>query len=319
MKNRPFNQTLGVFSLLTITALAGPEMVVPAGQQPSEDVFAAARRPMTNPTLFDLALPTTNIHAIAMFHRLPDTVNTTIGSLGMGGDVEVYAVQLEWALNERFSLVATKDGYVKIDPDTTPLWSKQSGFANLGGGVKYAFLLDPQAGRALSGTATYEAPTGNRDVFQGSGDGSVNLILSGLQMAGRWQFSAGGGVSLAVSDEQSTSGWLSAHASYEVSPWFIPLVEVNWFHVLSAGEGGKNFDSQAGGAVPIVAEFEGGDLLNFGAANAGDNRDFVSAAVGFRSRLCKAVDCGVAYEVPLTNEHDGVMKDRLTFDLVWRF
>lgn len=318
MKNHLISSTLGICSLLTLTAVAGPDMVVPAGQ-PGTDALANARRPMTNPTLFDLALPTTNIHPIAMFHRLPDRVNTTLGSLSMGGDVEVYAVQLEWALTERFSLVATKDGYVRIDPDTTPLWSKQSGFANLAGGVKYAFLLDPQAGRALSGTATYEAPTGNRDVFQGAGDGSVNLILSGLQMAGPWQVAAGAGLSLAVSNEQSTSGWLSAHASYEVSRWFIPLVEVNWFHVLSAGDGGKNFDAQASGLVPGVAEFEGGDLLNFGAVNAGANRDFVSAAVGFRTRLCQTADCGVAYEVPLTNEHDGVMQDRLTFDLVWRF
>ena len=43
--------------------------------------FANARRPISNPTLFDLALPTTNIHPIAIYQRLPDFVNSTIGAL----------------------------------------------------------------------------------------------------------------------------------------------------------------------------------------------------------------------------------------------
>lgn len=322
MKNRFITRSLGLFPLLTAAAMAGPSPVVM--DEPADaniyNAFENARRPITNPTLFDLALPTTNVHAIAMFHSLPNNVAIAGGgTLPMGGDVEVYALQLEFAVNERLSIVATKDGYVKIDPDTTPLWSKESGFANLGAGLKYAFVLDPEAGRALSGTVTAELPTGNRDVFQGQGDGAVNLILSGLQMVGPWQFAGGAGVHLPLSDEQSTSSWISMHASYEVTPWFIPLVELNWFHVLDAGEGNPAFMNQAGGGVPVVAAFEGGDLLNFGAANAAENRDLVTAAIGFRSRLTESADFGVAYEVPLTDEEKGIMKDRLTFDLIYRF
>jgi hypothetical protein len=124
---------------------------------------------------------------------------------------------------------------------------------------------------------------------------------------------------LPFSDQQSTSSWVSLHASYEVHPLFIPLVEVNWFHVLDAGDGKNNFDKQAGGLVPVIAEFEGGDLLNFGAANSTKNRDLVTAAVGFRSRITESIDLGFAYEVPLTNEENGIIDDRFTFDLVWKF
>lgn len=310
------SQSLGICALLSATAMAGPQ---PAGVAATADAFAGVRRPMTNPTLFDLALPTTNIHAIGLFHSLPNKVNTTIGDLAMGGEVNIYALQLEYALNERLSLVATKDGYVDFKPDNTALWSRESGFANLAGGVKYAFIYDPQDRRVVSGTLTYEAPTGNDDVFQGAGDGAVNLIVTGLQMAGNWEFAGGAGVHVPFSDEQSSKSWVSLHASYEVKPWFIPLVELNWFHVLDEGDGTSNFNSQAGGAVPGVAEFEGGDLLNFGAVNAGHNSDLVSAAVGVRARLNDAADVGLAYEVPLTNERDGIMKDRVTLDLVWRF
>ena len=73
------------------------------------------------------------------------------------------------------------------------------------------------------------------------------------------------------------------------------------------------------GAVPVIATFEGADLLNFGASNAAENRDFVTAVVGFRSRLTDSIDAGIAYEIPLTNAHDGILEDRVTVDVVWKF
>lgn len=204
-----------------------------------------------------------------------------------------------------------------MNPDAT--LSAGSGFANLGAGLKYAFIYDPSAGTALSGTVTFELPTGNSDVFQGEGDGAANLILSGLQMVGSWEFAGGAGLILPFSDEQSTSSWVSAHASDEVCKWFIPLVELNWFQVLNAGNGTGNFSSQLGGAVPAVVAFEGGDFFNLGASNFVANRDFVTAAVGSRSKLTDSVDLGAAFEIPLTNEEDSVMGKRVTVDLVWKF
>lgn len=281
--------------------------------------FANARRPISNPTLFDLALPTTNIHPIVIYQRLPDFVNSTIGALPMGGDVQIYALQFEIALDERLSIVATKDGYVDINPDTKPLWSNESGFVNLAAGLKYAFIYDPASSTALSGTATFELPTGNHEVFQGEGDGAVNLILSGLKLWDDFQAAAAAGLHLPFDGQMATTSFVSAHASYEVSPWIIPLVELNWHHVLEAGNGRANFFNQAGGAVPVVAAFEGMDLLNFGSSNASRNRDFVTAALGFRSRLSDDIDAGLAYEVPLASKGDGIMEDRITLDLVWTF
>ena len=310
-------------ALTSIPAIAGTIASVPSAPLSTTAVdaggFANARRPISNPTLFDLALPTTNVHAIAMYQRLPDFVSSTLGALPMGGDVQVYALQFEIALNERLSIVATKDGYVDINPDTRPLWSDESGFANLAAGLKYAFIYDPASSTALSGTVTFEFPTGNHDVFQGEGDGAVNLIVSGLKMWDELQLAAGAGLHLPFDGQMATTSFLSGHISYEVTPWFIPLVEVNWHHVLETGNGRASFFSQAGGAVPVVAAFEGSDLLNFGASNASQNRDFITAAVGFRSRLTEHLDAGLAYEIPLTNKEDGVMEDRITFDLLWRF
>lgn len=303
-----------------LPSAAGSIAIEPAAPiRTTSSGFENARRPISNPTLFDLALPTTNVHAIAMFHSLPNYVNSTIGPLPMGGDVQVYALQFEIALTERFSIVATKDGYVDINPDATPLWSDTSGFANVAAGAKYAFILNPERGLAVSGSATVELPVGNHEVFQGEGDGSINLILSGLQMWNGLELAGGTGINLPFDGQMSSSSFISGHVSYEVVPWFIPLAEINWFHVLSPGDGRPSFFDQAGGAVPVVASFEGSDLLNFGAANSSQNRDLVTAAIGFRSRITSGIDLGFAYEIPLTNEHDSVISDRFTVDLVWRF
>ena len=311
---------LGTFGLLSSFVLAGTvvsDITTPAPTS-SGDGFAQARRPISNPTLFDLALPTTNLHPIFIYHSLPDQINTRLGPVAVGGDVEVYALQFEIAINDRLSIVATKDGYVDMNPEGVTL-SDETGFANLGAGLKYAFILDPASGTALSGTATFELPTGNSDVFQGEGDGAVNLIVSGLKLMDEWQFAAGAGVQIPFSDEQSTTSFLSAHASYEVNKWFIPLVEINWFHVIESGNGTGNYPDQVGGLVPAVIDFEGGDFFNVGAANSHRNRDLVTAAVGFRSRLTDSIDVGAAYELPLTDEEDSLMESRVTLDLIWKF
>jgi hypothetical protein len=320
MKHAPTLALLtGALAACAGTALAGTIVTEAAAAPSTSSGFESARRPISNPTLFDLALPTTNLHPIFMYHRLPDFVDSTAGPLPMGGDVQVYALQFEIALSERFSIVATKDGYVDINPDSQPLWGDESGFANIGAGVKYAFILDPVASTAVSGTLTFEFPTGNHDVFQGEGDGAANLIISGLKLWDDFQLAGAAGVHLAFDGQMASTSFVSAHASYEVNRWFIPLVELNWHHVLEAGNGRPNFFDQAGGGVPVVATFEGADLLNFGASNASRNRDFVTAAAGFRSRLTDAVDIGLAYELPLTSKEEGIMEDRITADLVWTF
>jgi hypothetical protein len=308
----------GTFGFLSSVVLAG-STVVDTAPVATADGFAQARRPISNPTLFDLALPGTNVHPIFIYHGLPNNVNTILGDLPVGGDVEVYALQFEIALNDRLSIVATKDGYVDFNADGDGILSEETGFANLGAGLKYAFILDEASGTALSGTMTFEIPTGNSDVFQGEGDGAVNLILNGLKLIDDWQFAGSIGAQIPFSDEQSTMAFLSAHASYEISKYFIPLVELNWFHVLDAGNGTGNFPSQISGLVPAAVEFEGGDVFNLGAVNSTENRDFVTAAFGFRSRITNSVNVGVAYEIPLTDEEDSVMDERVTVDLIWNF
>jgi hypothetical protein len=307
-------RTLGTLGFLSSIVMAGTVVTDPTTPAPtaSSDGFAQARRPISNPTLFDLALPGTNVHPIFIYHGLPNNVSLANGaSAPLGGDVEVYALQFEIAVNDRLSIVATKDGYVDMNPDAT--LGDESGFANLGAGVKYAFILDPSTGTAVSGTATVEVPTGNSDVFQGQGHGALNLILNGLKLVDQWQFAGSVGAHVPFSHDQSTSSFVSTHVSYELCKWFIPLVELNWFHVWDAG------DNDTLTAVSGLVDFEGNDFFNLGAANAHENRDLVTAAFGFRSRLTDQIDVGAAYEIPLTNDEESLWDERVTVDLIWKF
>jgi hypothetical protein len=305
-------------SLLALPAFAGETPAkAPIPSADPVDPWAMARRPITNPTLFDLAIPRTNIHPIFMYQSLPDKVSTILGEVPVGGDFQLYAVQAEFAFNDKLSLVATKDGYIDFNPDST--LTPDEGFANIAAGLKYVLLSRPESGYAMSGTATVEVPLGDSEVWQGEGDGAVNIILNNLKLAGNWQFASSMGARIPFSDSDSTIGFASAHVSYAVTEKFMPLVELNWFHVLDDGAGESRFPTQAGGAVPAIAQFEGGDLINLGSSNAGDNADIVTVAAGFRYFLTDSLELGAAFELPLTNDQDNLMEYRITADLVWKF
>jgi hypothetical protein len=291
--------------------------LVVTGGALAQDAFSDAMRPITAPTVFDLALPRTQLHAIYLNQSMPSMISAGGGQVGLGGDFQVYALQFEYAFNERTSFVATKDGYIDFNPDQT--LSSESGFADLGFGIKHALIYDPAQEFVLSGIATVEIPTGESEVWQGEGDGILNLNLSALKLCNKFQFAGNLGLHIPFSDAQSLTGSLSLHASYEVTPWFIPLIELNWFHTFDPGEGSLSYTNQLGNTVPSIVEFEAGDLINWGTQNADNNRDFVTLGLGFRSRLCEAATFGFAYEFPLTDEEDGLMDDRFTLDVVYKF
>lgn len=260
--------------------------------------FLDVKRPISNPTLFDTALPLTKIHAIFINQDLADNVDTILGKLPLGGDLQVYAVQAEFALNERLSIVATKDGYIDFRPDAT--LRETSGWANIAGGAKWAWLYRPEQGLASSLQLLYEFPSGDSDVWQGTGNGTIIPSILFLKACNRVQYSNVLGFRLPVDEnDNSTQFFTSHHLGFHLTDWLYPMVEVNWFHVMDEGNGGPRF----------------------GALNAGIHDDLVTMAVGCRIAVPKLTntDVGVAWEFPLTDDETTIMKDRLTVDLEIKF
>ena len=310
-----------IYLALTSTALAGdfalqgPLYKTASKTANASNAFDGFRRPVTNPTLFDLALPTTKLHLIYLNQQLPDQINlATGGQADFGGDLQIYALQFEYAFNERLSLVALKDGFADFNPDDN--FTAEQGIANISAGLKYAYIYDPARQFVASTTIAFEIPLGDDEVFQGEGDGNIILTTQALKLHGAWQFAGALGLQIPVESDFSTLGFFSSHVSYEVNRWFIPFVEANVFTILNEGRGNNNFDRQLNGNVPSLAPSEGADLLNFGSSNS---EEYVTLGFGFQSRITDHSTLGIAYEIPLTDEENNITDSRLTIDISYNF
>ena len=150
-------------------------------------------------------------------------------------------------------------------------------------------------------------------------DGAAIPSISLLKLWDRVQFAENIGFKIPFDNgAESTTFHYNAHLSYQATDRFSPLIELNYFRVLDEGDGGRRFNHQAGGLVPAIATFEGGDLVNFGAGNV-SNKDLVTLGVGFRYKVSDGFDIGAAYEIPLTEEEENLMESRITVGATIRF
>lgn len=283
-------------------------------EEVSSELSLAVVNPISNPVFHESAFPQNSANLIYLYHRFPDKVNLQGGStVPIDGEAHIYALQLELMLSESLSFVANKDGYVDLQADST--LADEEGFANLAFGLKWAPYLTETSAIALRGTV--EVPTGNDKVFQGTGDGSFSPAILGTWNSDVLTLNGVGGVILPFdNNSESTISYMSLGTYAHVTDWLHPLVEVNWFHVLHAGDGGTQVDDEQGGAlVSSAVSFDDGGFFNFGAAGASNSRDFVSGAIGLWVDLHDNVALGLAYELPLTDKENSLMDDRYNVNL----
>ena len=258
--------------------------------------------PITNPVTFEDPRSLSELRLIYVRHTFEDDFVT------LGGNVQVYALQARFAINDRLSIIATKDGYVDFNPDAT--LPKDEGWANIGGGVKYAFYKDDAAGQIASAALRYEFASGDEEVLQGNGDGLIHPSVSAaFALDDTVTLIAGTDARIAVDGADSSFWHFDLHLDkrFETSAGsFYPLVEVNVMQVIDGGR-----------RLPITDE--GVDFFNLGASGA-DDKTIVVGGVGMRYRASDAVDLGVAYQFPLTSGSGSrAVEGRLTADLIWHF
>jgi hypothetical protein len=264
--------------------------------KPSEQCFDDFISPVSNPVFFEDPRTLTEVRFLFLHHQLPDALT--------GNSVQVYAAQIRLALSERLSFIATKDGLIYTQ---SPLLD--SGFADIAAGFKYNLYRDPTAGRILSVGATYEVPTGTRKSLQGNGSGEFNFFATGgTRLFGskraHW-LSAGGLRQPTNENSENRIAYWSNHFNYRLGtslPTYV-FTEFNWWNYLADGTG----------ALGV----EGGDIFNLGSAGITGN-DLVTQAVGVRIKPRRNIEMGSAYEFPLT-ARQGLMKDRITMDLIVRY
>lgn len=251
--------------------------------------------PVSNPVNFEDPRITSEIRPIYVHHNIDEKFATT------GGTVDIAAMQIRYAVNDRLSIIATKDGYVWLRPKA--VLNDGHGFANLAAGVKYAFYKD-SCNIATAGFR-YEAPTGETEVLQGKGDGVFNPFVSAATEAGPINLMAYTALRAPANGNDSTFYDASLHADTQFG-WFSPLFEVNLFNVLDAGK-----------RLPIPDE--GQDFFNIG-SSASENTTVVTGAAGARVALSENVSWGAAYEFPMATGLGTHLTDwRLTTDLIVKF
>ena len=294
---------LCVISLASCTALTAAHAGAPATGDKSKvplldavDWKENTIAPVTNPIYFEDPVIRTEVRPIFAYHRIDNDFITK------GGNAEVYALQLRYAVTDRLAIIATQDGYMNIHTGAGPTLG---GWLDIAAGLKYALIDDKAHNFILTPGFTFSIPLGQEEVFHGRGSGEWNIFTSAEKGWGKFHLI--GNVGLRVpndTSEQSTSLHYSAHADYFACRWFIPFVEANGWTVLSHGNN-----------LPLNSE--GYDVINFGSSNAG-NVTQMTLGGGFRSRLAKNVDLGVAYEKAIIDPH-GLTNDRFTFDFTIRF
>jgi hypothetical protein len=300
---------------LLFVALSVPQMAA------AED-FDRFQMPVSNPVYNGDARNVTMVRPILLTQSLPDKIKVNIGGTKMkvdlGGDVDGAALQFSYAFNERFSLVAVKDGYVDCEPDET--LDDHSGWLDIAAGLQYSFIYNPAQDFIVSGRLVYESTSGESEVYQGNGSGNVAPAILFLKGWDQLQFSGTVGFVLPFdSDEENTMLYDSWNVSYAVTDWFRPLVELNHFHVLSAGDRDLGDVENQADVVAAIATFNPCDIINLGGEYNDDNKDLVTMALGARFRITQWLDIGAAYEFPLTDNEETLLDERILIDAMLTF
>lgn len=278
--------------LAAASALAlGASRTVPATAGQLENMIS----PVSIPTINEDPRMSTELRPMYMWTRIPTSFVTS------GGHYQVVAAQLRAAITDRIGFIATKDGYIFLDPDKVV--PENSGWANLAFGFKGALVRDEENAFILTAGLRYEAASGNQAVLQGYGDGLLNPFLTTAKGWGQFHSQLYAGSRLAISGEDSSFFDLGFHLDYGFANQFYPLFELNWIHVIDGGR-----------RLPI--DQEGYDLVNLGAQDAGGT-GVSTIALGFRYRILEDLDVGVTGEFPWTNRQD-IIDWRVTTDLIWR-
>ncbi|GBD37688.1 hypothetical protein HRbin36_02824 [bacterium HR36] len=267
----------------------------------SDRAFDEFISPVTNPFFFEDPRALTELRPVFILQNTPKA-----NPLFAGGNIEMFALQARLALNERLSIVMPKLGFIAFQPDAPSPLGDEIGFAEIILGPKLTFWRDDKSNILAAFGVNFEIAAGGGEVFQSTGSGSVVPYLTfGKELLDNLHFLGAIGYRAAFDSDRSDSFFLSLHADYEFYRVIYPFLEVNWFHYTSGGKG-------------LVANFEGGDLFNFGSTGAA-GEDIVTLGVGGRVKILgDHLQAGAAFEFPLTKGKD-ILDWRLTLDLIWRY
>lgn len=264
---------------------------------PSDRCFDDFVMPVSNPVWSIDPRSLTYVRGI-FINQMIDAQTPVLGA----GDLQVYALQLGIALNERLSVIAVKDGYNTLQ---TRGVGNSTGWSDIGLGLKYVLIRDVENQFLLSGGLIYEATNGSSRVFQGNGDSVWTPYLSLGKKIGCGHLIASTGYHIpGDTAEESQSIYYSVHYDHPITNKLSAIAELNGIVYTKSGQ-----------ALPL--NIEGGDWINLGSTNVAGN-NFISTAFGANYRLNSCLSVAGVWEFPITGRKD-LMDSRTTVTLTLQF
>jgi hypothetical protein len=276
----------------------------------SDHAFDCLISPVSNPFHFEDPRSLTEIKPLFIYQVSPK--NNPVFN---GGGSEFYGLQGRLALNEHWSVVINKLGFVSMQPkNTDDEFRKATGFAELNIGPKWTFYRNEQTGGIAATGLNFEIPTGAKKVFQDTGTLGLDPYITAARSFGRLpsgygQFNAMGelGYNFAVDNKQTEFLHGSLHLDYDVANLhkFYPLIEFNYFNFTKLGREG-------------AFGFTGADLFDFGSSTLDHGRNLFTLAFGLRYKLTENFQTGLAFEFPLSDQK-ALQSFRLGLDFIFRY
>ena len=280
---------------------------------------ASRSRAITPSTASSRPLPTrsclrtrslTELRPIFMYQTIP-TKNAGFH----GGDIEFFGVQARVALTEKWSIVMNEFGGIWINPNSgavEPYEGKRSGLTQMELGPKWTFLRNDQSGTLGALGLIFQFPIGDTRTFENTGTLSLVPYLTMGQNFGRSSYGSFNvlgelGYAFGVDSTRSDFFFTSLHLDYDIANMhkIYPLLELNWLYYTANGKG-------------QTQDFEGGDLINFGATDITGHNNVILAA-GLRYKFKECYQAGVAIEFPVDGTSRGIEDFRLTLDFIIRY
>lgn len=261
--------------------------------------------PMTNIFLFEDPRSLTEVRPFWVYSKIPGNSDL------QGGQAGILGTQARLAFTPNFSLVMNKLGGIGLHPDTPNFANVDGGegLAELNIGPKWTFWRHESMVAATG--LTFQLPIGGSSVFQDTGTMGLDLYASFGKNFWRtnWgslNYMTTAGYNFRLDSTRSEFFHNHHHVSFDVANLhkIYPLFEVNWYKYTRTGANDLTF--------------EGKDLFNFGAANAGLH-SYVTVAGGARFKVTEQIQTGFAAEWSLFNNANSSDKFRLTFDLIFRY
>ena len=264
---------------------------------PSDRCFDDFIMPVSNPVWSIDPRSLTYVRGI-FINQMIDAQTPVLGA----GDLQVYALQLGIAINERLSIIAVKDGYNTLQ---TRGVGNRTGWSDIGLGLKYVVIRDVENQFLLSGGLIYEATNGSSRVFPGNGDGVWTPYVSIGKQIGSGHLIASSGYHVpGDTAEESQSIYYSIHYDHPVTSKLSAVAELNGIVYTKSGQ-----------ALPL--NIEGGDWINLGSSSVAGN-NVVTTAIGANYRLNSCLSLAGVWEFPISNRKD-LLDSRTTVTMTLQF